>query len=252
MVRDIVQSISKIPDAILREVYIKDSAKRLEIEEKSLFLELNRIIDTGNRKIKKQRQELTLNDSMVVEKKTEIDTRPPSAEDTLMRILLLNGIDEVKIEIPDDEPFIGRAGEFILNELNFDQLEFIFPTYKIIYDALKIAFDKDRKLLDANHFIRSNEPEIAAIVAELLVDKYVLADWKKKNIYIPKREDKLSNHVLESVFRFKEIKLKEMISEKQLILDKTINEKERLLQLKDFNDLIAIRNSLFKKLNRIL
>ncbi len=252
MVRDIVQSISKIPDAILREVYIKDSAKRLEIEEKSLFLELNRLIDTGNRKIEKQRQELTLKDSMVVEKKTEIDTRPPSAEDTLMRILLLNGIDEVKIEIPDDDPFIGRAGEFILNELNFDQLEFVFPTYKIIYDTLKIAFDKHGKLLDANHFIRSNDSEVAAIVAELLVDKYVLADWEKKNIYIPKREDKLSNHVLESVFRFKEIKLKEMIFEKQLILDKTINEKERLAQLKDFNDLIAIRNSLFKKLNRIL
>jgi DNA primase len=252
MVRDIVQSISKIPDAILREVYIKDSAKRLEIEEKSLFLELNRIIDAGNRKTEKQRQELTLKDSMAVEKKTEIDTRPPSAEDTLMRILLLNGIDEVKIEIPDDDPFIGRAGEFILNELNFDQLEFVYPSYKIIYNTLKIAFDKDGKLLDANHFIRSNDTQVAAIVAELLVDKYVLADWGKKNIYIPKREDKLSNHVLESVFRFKEIKLKEMIFEKQLILDKTINEKERLAQLKDFNDLIAIRNSLFKKLNRIL
>jgi DNA primase len=252
MVRDIVQSISKIPDAILREVYIKDSAKRLEIEEKSLFLELNRIIDAGNRKTEKQRQELTLKDSMAVEKKTEIDTRPLSAEDTLMRILLLNGIDEVKIEIPDDDPFIGRAGEFILNELNFDQLEFVFPSYKIIYDTLKIAFDKDGKLLDANHFIRSNDSQVAAIVAELLVDKYVLADWGKKNIYIPKREDKLSNHVLESVFRFKEIKLKEMIFEKQRILDKTINEKERLAQLKDFNDLIAIRNSLFKKLNRIL
>ena len=94
--------------------------------------------------------------------------------------------------------------------------------------------------------------QVAAIVAELLVDKYVLADWEKKNIHIPKREDKLSNHVLESVFRFKEIKLREMISEKQSILDKTTNEKERLIQLKGFNDLIAIRNSLFKKLNRIL
>ncbi len=252
MVRDIVQSIAKIPDAILREVYIKDSAKRLEIEEKSLFLELNRIIDSGNRKIQKQRQELPLNDSMVVEKKEAIDTRPPSAEDTLMQILLLNGIDEVKIEIPDDDPFIGRAGEFILNELNFDQLEFIFPTYKIIYADLKTAFDKDGKLLGAHHFIRSKDSEVAAIVAELLVDKYVLADWKKKNIHIPKMEEKLSNHVLESVFRFKEIKLKEMISEKQSILGKTTNEKERLVQLKDFNDLIAIRNSLFKKLNRIL
>tara|TARA_B110000238_G_C15975133_1_gene373511 strand:+ start:92 stop:661 length:570 start_codon:yes stop_codon:yes gene_type:complete len=189
---------------------------------------------------------------MVLEKKVVPDARPPSAENTLMQILLLNGIDEVKIEIPDDEPFIGRAGEFILNELNFDQLEFIFPTYKIIYDDLKIAFDKDGNLLDANYFIRSNDMQVAAIVAELLVDKYVLADWGKKNIHIPKREDKLSNHVLESVFRFKEIKLREMISEKQSILDKTTNEKERLIQLKGFNDLIAIRNSLFKKLNRIL
>ena len=252
MVRDIIQSISKIPDAILREVYVKDSAKRLEIEEKSLFLELNRIIDSGSRKSQKQRQDTFRNDSMVLEKKVVPDVRPPSAEDTLMQILLLNGIDEVKIEIPDDEPFIGRAGEFILNELNFDQLEFIFPTYKIIYDDLKIAFDKDGNLLDANYFIRSNDMQVAAIVAELLVDKYVLADWEKKNIHIPKREDKLSNHVLESVFRFKEIKLREMISEKQSILDKTTNEKERLIQLKGFNDLIAIRNSLFKKLNRIL
>jgi len=252
MVRDIVQSIAKIPDAILREVYIKDSAKRLDIEEKSLFSELYRIINSGDRKIEKQRQELSQRNSLVVEKKETEDSRPPSSEDTLMQILLLNGSDEVTIEIDDDEPFRGMAAQFILEELSLDQLEFTFPVYQYIYNAMMKAYSRDEKFLDASYFTRDLDPIVTSVVAELLVDKYVLADWTRKNIHIPKKEDKLSNHVLECVFRFKEVKLKEMISEQQLKLSQTIDDKERSSQLQEFNNLIVLRNRLHQKLNRIL
>ena len=251
LVRDIVQSIAKIPDAILVEVYIKDSAKRLHIEEKSLFLELNKIRNSDNRKFERTVKESRGSDLIKVKKDANV-TNAPSPEVTLMRILLINGSDEVNIEIPDDENYVGSAAQFIIDELDYDQLEFSYPMYNIIFESYKNAYVKNGQFLDATYFARSQDSSLSQVIAELVVDKYELADWKRKNIHITDIHDKLSNHVCESVFRFKELKLKEMIARKQLILDQTQDEKDRAEKLKEFNELISIKNSLHKKLNRVL
>ena len=251
LVRDIVESIAKIPDAILVEVYIKDSAKRLNIEEKSLFLELNKIRNSNNRKLEKAPKEPSGIDLIKVQKDENV-TKPPAPEVSLIKILLLNGSDEVNIEIPDNENYFGSAAQFIIDELDYDELEFSYPYYKIIFEIFKNAYLKNGEFLDASYFARSQDSALSQIIAELVVDNYELANWERKNIYIPDSQHKLSDHVCESVFRFKEIKLKEMIARKQLILDQTQDENDRAEKLKEFNELISIKNSLHKKLNRVV
>ena len=138
LVRDIVESIAKIPDAILVEVYIKDSAKRLNIEEKSLFLELNKIRNSNNRKLEKAPKEPSGID-VIKGQKDENVTKPPAPEVSLIKILLLNGSDEVNIEIPDNENYFGSAAQFIIDELDYDELEFSYPYYKIIFELNNYA-----------------------------------------------------------------------------------------------------------------
>jgi DNA primase len=251
LVRDIVESIAKIPDAILVEVYIKDSAKRLNIKEKSLFLELNKIRNSNNRKLEKAPKEPSGIDLIKVQKDENV-TKAPAPEVSLIKILLLNGSDEVNIEIPDNENYFGSAAQFIIDELDYDELEFSYPYYKIIFEIFKNAYLNNGEFLDASYFARSQDSALSQIIAELVVDNYELANWERKNIYIPDSQHKLSDHVCESVFRFKEIKLKEMIARKQLILDQTQDENDRAEKLKEFNELISIKNSLHKKLNRVV
>ena len=131
-------------------------------------------------------------------------------------------------------------------------MEFSYPYYKIIFEIFKNAYLNNGEFLDASYFARSQDSALSQIIAELVVDNYELANWERKNIYIPDSQHKLSDHVCESVFRFKEIKLKEMIVRKQLILDQTQDENDRAEKLKEFNELISIKNSLHKKLNRVV
>lgn len=179
LVRDIVESIAKIPDAILVEVYIKDSAKRLNIKEKSLFLELNKIRNSNNRKLEKAPKEPSGIDLIKVQKDENV-TKAPAPEVSLIKILLLNGSDEVNIEIPDNENYFGSAAQFIIDELDYDELEFSYPYYKIIFEIFKNAYLKNGEFLDASYFARSQDSALSQIIAELVVDNYELANWERK------------------------------------------------------------------------
>ena len=48
LIRDIVASISKIPDAIQREVYVQECARVMEISERILFSELAQLLSKNN------------------------------------------------------------------------------------------------------------------------------------------------------------------------------------------------------------
>jgi DNA primase len=54
MVRDVVGSISKVPDAIGQEVFIKEAAKILDIDPRALHEELARLLDAQNRQARRK------------------------------------------------------------------------------------------------------------------------------------------------------------------------------------------------------
>ena len=54
MVRDVVRSISKVPDQIGREVFIKEAASILEMEPNSLYEELARLQGLQERQRRKK------------------------------------------------------------------------------------------------------------------------------------------------------------------------------------------------------
>jgi len=56
LIRDIVMSISKIPDNIQREVYVQECARIMEISERVLFSELAQMLKKGNEEALKSTQ----------------------------------------------------------------------------------------------------------------------------------------------------------------------------------------------------
>jgi hypothetical protein len=117
---------------------------------------------------------------------------------------------------------------------------------------MNAAWQQDERIISAEVFSRHPEPAVASVVAELLTERYALADWKRKNIFIQDRGDNLSKHVEECILRFKELRLSGMIQQLKLELEATTNEASRLELLSRFTTLQGVRNALHKKLNRVL
>ena len=98
--------------------------------------EIVKIRNSNNRKLEKAPKEPSGIDLIKVQKDENV-TKPPAPEVSLIKILLLNGSDEVNIEIPDNENYVGSAAQFIIDELDYDELEFSYPYYKIIFEIFK-------------------------------------------------------------------------------------------------------------------
>ncbi len=251
MVKDIVGSIAKIPNAILREVYLRDSATRLGMDERSLFAELDRLraVDTRASERERQRNELP---QLVVVPPSVVDQRPPAVEEELMRLLLLHAHDRISLPIEGEEPIQDAAGAIILDDLATDDMTFEYAPYAVLHSAMHAAWQQEERLLSGEVFSRHPEPAIASVVAELLTERYALADWKRKNIFIQDRSEGLSAHVQECLLRFKELRLTTMIKRVTVQLDLTQEEGERTALLLEFTSLQDLRNRLHKKLNRVL
>jgi len=253
LVKEIIHSIAKIPNAILREVYLRDSAQRLGMEERSLFAELDRIRSSDSRAAQREEdRQKREQPTLVVSPPPMVDQRPPAVEEALMRILLLNANERITSQTEDGETFTDAAGAIILDDLAADELTFSFSIYQQIYLDMERFWNEDEQLMDADYFSRHPEPHVASVVAELLTERYVLADWKRKNIYVQEREDQLSKHVEECLFRFKELRLSDMIKGLKAQLEDTSDPDLRSQLLEQFTHFQSVRNALHKKLNRVL
>jgi DNA primase len=253
LVKDIVQSIAKIPNAILREVYLRDSAQRLGMDERSLFAELDRIRAADGRAAQReQERQQPEGPTLVVAPAPVVDQRPPAVEEALMRILLLHANDRISGKTEDGEDFVDAAGPVVLDDLATDVLTFSYPVYAQIHADMDAAWKSEERILTSEVFSRHPEPAVASVVAELLTERYALADWKRKNIFVQEREDQLSKHVEECLFRFKELRLSDMIIQLKTELESTEDADKRVQLLEQFTHFQGVRNALHKKLNRVL
>ena len=120
LIRDIVTSISKIPDSIQREVYVQECSRIMEISERVLFSELAQLISKNSQDYKKNQQK-EKQSFEVIKKQTEQLKEVNSLfilEREIIRILLLFGNQETDfvdfIEVEDEDGVIVGASVVVL------------------------------------------------------------------------------------------------------------------------------------------
>lgn len=225
MIREIIGSLALIPDPVLRSLYLKECSSRLGMDEQTLIFELNKQI-----KSKQERRppsnfgetssapspfEAPPDDLFgpdgpsdpQIKQDVSGDYRVDAQEKDLIRILVkyanqLIYFDELNEEGEKVE-FSHRVGDFILSELEADQLLPENPAYLKLYqyflERSQEDYPEDPELL--------NHPDevISTTVIDLTTDKYVLSDlWKNHHqIFITMESDLLKKGVLEAVYSFK-------------------------------------------------
>jgi len=257
VIRDIVETISVIPDSIFRITYVKECSRLLDMPEQTLTNELNKILRT---KLKKtlgiEDNVIPETDTMVVTPKQEenVEDQLPAGyyqERELVKLLLMYGQELIVDEREDEngEKIYEQVtvAQLIVDDLKMDGFTFTNIVNKKIFDIFDQALDENR-IPDDQYFVSNEDETIAQLAADLLSTPYKLDQWDKYGIFVKREENMLRDTVLSSLFRYKDL----IIEERRKDIEEALkNEEEldnQLILLKQKKDLDDIR----KQINRHL
>ncbi|MDB5282113.1 MAG: primase, catalytic core [Bacteroidota bacterium] len=208
LIRDIIESIGKIPDTIQRSVYVKECSQLFAMSEQILITEVNKIRRKKASEHDKEAQrseEIKVKSDRVPdplnhEQFNETGSHLPVLEREIIRILIEFGswttYDE-ETEIP--------VIQYVLDELEGLDLE--TPQYKVVYDLIKRQF-ADGKILDDKFFIANDDPQISSTAIDILAKPYSLSEnwWTKYKVIVPDKKSMFAKDIHSAVIRFKQFK----------------------------------------------
>ena len=188
MINQIVQSIAIIPDIIKRQVYIKDCATFLQIQEDVLMRKAAEIRKRHIEEQKKKKQnEERLNNAAPAPTAGSAPAPTPAAEPSVIATAEAASNKErnfqniIQLIIRHGEKTIFqngntiiRAGEYIIHELHNDNIQVEDPIHQLILDEY-IAHYKENNWVAANYFQHHPKGEVSQFAVEMLADKYQLS-----------------------------------------------------------------------------
>ena len=217
VIRDMVESISKISDQIKRELYIKECSSIMDISEQVLYSTLAQIVKKDFNNLKKSpRKEYEPISIIKNEKEKNQVNELYELERKIIEILILYGNDLIDYE---EEVFTENSNgntdikiknrsvkvfEKIYMDLHTDEMEFSNEDFKNIYYQIIESFNENKEI-NVDKFINDLSEKQQQIVANLVMDneKYFLHDWKKNNIYPKSKKDTLAQLTVETILNFR-------------------------------------------------
>lgn len=176
----IVQSISVIPNQILRDTYIHDTATRVNMAEKTLIARMNSIIKErkdGNRST------ATAEAQQTTTLQAQVINTPPlqRLEQMIVQQVVKNGHVIILEEVEDEEGNVLNlnVAQYIYYNLSSDDLLFTSePSQTIMEEALANSSNPEWK--SDVYFLNHENIEISKFANEMLIDKYALTQTEKK------------------------------------------------------------------------
>ncbi len=267
LIRDMVVSISKIPDRIKREIYIQECARIMDISEQVLLNTLAQLvqkdISEAGKKLKQEQKafEVVKNEPLVQQEKVNIVYE---LERKIIEMLLLYGSQE-----GDFEDYILKAneeGEMIEEKeintvsvfqriylsLQEDEVELANPLFKEIYSDL-ITYYNQNEAFNIEQYLMQLSSEHSQVVTDILMleEKELLHNWEAKHIYVKTKGQNVSQYVSETIVSLREYLINKVIMD---LMKSYSNHEEQhdLEELKiTINDYNKLKVSLTNKIGRI-
>ncbi len=261
LIKNILKSISLIPDSLKQEIYIKKLSSILEIDEASLFRSFANI--ESSKSLKKSSRKLYGKKIVKVQSSKNENTSSYiyQLERQIISILLKYGAEEILFEdtrLSKDEngkvletkkEIRSKVFEKIYLDLQQDEIEFTHSPFKDIFNKLINGFHNGTTLSIEN-FINDLDSSSSKIVSDILIndEKYQLHDWERKNIYVKKIGSELSQLVNETILNMRRFLIDKKIIELQEF-QKEDNKKDILEQVMSY---YKLKKVLSAKLNRVV
>lgn len=267
LIRDMVVSISKIPDRIQREIYIQECSRIMDISEQVLISTLAQLVkkdisDIGKKQKQEQKAfEVVKNEVPIQVEKIDILY---GLERKIIEILLLYGnrteeFEDVLLKANEEgeienfvEKKVCKVYQRIFLSLQEDEVELANPLFRDIFTNL-IAFFHENESFSIEQYLMHLQPEFAQEVTDILMEdeRVVLHNWEGQNIFPKTKNDTISQYVSETILTLRWYLVDKIIEEIKgsVSTEPDSDNMEPLSMAMDYYKLI---NSFSKKLGRVM
>jgi DNA primase len=239
-IREIITSISLIPDPIKRSVYIQETGHLLKISESMLLNELNKIVVQERKKKDSDHKKDTPKDVQFADDITaeissvyKLDTkRMEQIQEREVIRLLLNYADS---ELEEDIDLVS----YFISE--FEDLEFSNETYAKIYHDFYEAKTRG-ELIDSAYFLKHGSEDVKKLIAELTTRKYYVSPhWGDKyHIIFHDEKEKIVEHAHQNVLRRKYRYVQRLIEENK----EKLKDAEKSKSIEEIDELVETQTRL--------
>ena len=204
LISDIVRSVAVIPGAINRSVYIRECSNLMDVDERVLYSEVNKI--RKGKLEQKWRSERTpeaasreipvqpLVPSFVEEVYSEYEERE------IIYFLLKFGNEKLRIPEENQELYVA---EFIIREIQNDNLEFENLVYKKVFEDTLDLIEKGLSM-EEKYFIYHGDKKIQELAVDIYSSRYELSKvWRRKETYVELPGENLGMEVPKALLAYK-------------------------------------------------
>ncbi|MEY4595705.1 MAG: hypothetical protein RLZZ506_117 [Bacteroidota bacterium] len=209
LIKDIVHSVSLIPDQITRSVYVQQLAQQFDISES--------IVQSELLQLRKSAMAKTYQDPSLGALELPKNPSPQSLEAStpqedlsifeaeLIRILIKYGTRALLWQEPGQAETQTSVIELIVHELQKDDLHFQQPIFEEIYRIFENGVRSENTLYEATYFLRHENQEIVQFVADIEAQEQELShNWVTRyKIQTKSESDDLYQTVVQVIYRFK-------------------------------------------------
>lgn len=252
VIRDIVVSISKVPDYIQREVYVQQCASIMDISEDVLFSTLAQIgkkeLQEANKKVMQERK-MEVVKPEVQQAKEQIDILY-LIERKIIEILLLYGnyeevFDEYELKVEDEKVITDKIQvkrkvfDKVFLSLQEDEVDMSNPTFQAILKNI-IDFYHNNENWHLESYLAQVPRELSDEITSIIMDneRYELHDWEKQNIFVKGKDLTVSQYVNETILTLRSYLIFEIVEGlKKQIQEKPEKARDLLTDVVDYNQL---------------
>ena len=267
LIRDMVISISKIPDRIQREIYIQECSRIMDISEQVLVSTLAQLVQKDINEVGKKQKteqkafEVVKNENPVDAEKVDILYR---LERKIIEILLLYGNKNeefedtfLKTNAEGEIETIVEKREYkvyqrIYLSLQEDEVELANPLFRDIFNDL-INYYHQNETFSLEQYLMNLQVEFAQEVTDILMEdeRVVLHNWEGQNIFPKSKNDTISQDVSETILTLRWYLVGKIIEElkSSISSEADSDNTEPLSMVMDYNILV---HSFSKKLGRVM
>ena len=263
-VRDIIESISKIPDIIQQEFYLKSCSEIMNISEKVLFSAFAQEKNKKNRNkknsVKYQVPKKIIHNAVDLNKNYD----SYNLEKQIISILLQYGHIEAEYEdvviksnesgeITESFEIIkSKVYEKIFLDLQEDEIELADPVFRKLFSKLISAYQMKADSA-INKLIFSDNNELNSVIADLIMEteQYFLHSWETKNIFVKSKTHDVGQLVSETILSLRKNLINEKINslKSELVEDDLKKNKDLLEDIINYN---LLKKTVSNRLNRVL
>jgi len=246
LITDIVKSVSVIPDGIMRSVFLKESSLLLGVEEQVLYNEVNKI---RRRKQEQQWRREQSGRQVRQEAPTTMPRQPvvPGFVENIYSeveereiIYFLLKFGNLKLHISGEEQAEISVAQYIIREIQNDELEFTNLVYNQIFEDVKDIIERGDEVAE-RYFVYHDHAGVRELAVDIFTSRYELSKvWKRKEAYVELPGENLGFEVPKSLLSYKMMVIEKALS----LLRKELEKSEKKQDIEELNQVIVRIQSL--------